>query len=206
MRYDITQQEPEYTVIYPGSNSFMAMTSRNGDLYLADYSAGKIGKLRLSDNNYSTYITNVANCSGLTFTPNGRLLVTLAISNKVVSWDGEGLMTVIQNLVNQPTAIEADASGNIYLAFWSGSKIRKYASNYSSYTEVSGNTTGSVAILAGSNGFYFTDRTGDLYAPMASATISGTLRAHNQCWPKYGNHQSIWRRIKQRKNFLYQRI
>lgn len=122
---------------YEGQGGVLSMTEKDGFLYACLYPAGKIMKLNLTDFTTSDYVTGIGANEpfGLGFDASGNLYITRYQAKEVLKWDGTTFTTVLSSLPAFVTDIKIDKLGYKYISFNSG-KIRKYSSDFSTYTEI----------------------------------------------------------------------
>lgn len=175
IRLDMTQENPEAETIYSnGYAGILSMTYHDGYIYTANYWENKIGRIKVSDNTYTDYITNVDGPFGLGFTPDGTLLIASYNSSKVFKYANEQLTEVITD-INYPSDVKIDENGYVYVSSES-SNIRKYAPDLNSYIEIQSGSLYIYSMTLTPNGslVYSDWSQGHVYALQTGATLTGT--------------------------------
>jgi sugar lactone lactonase YvrE len=84
-----------------------------GDLYEADYGSGSVFRYTVSGAK-STFVSGLANPSGLAFDPAGNLFVADAGANLIYKVTPAGAKTVFASGLNKPFGLAFDSNGNLY--------------------------------------------------------------------------------------------
>lgn len=175
IRLDMTQENPQAETVY--SNSYagiLSMTYHDGYIYTANYWENKIGRIKVADNSYSDYVTNINGPFGLGFTPDGTLLIASYIGGKVVKYVDGQLSDAITGM-SYPSDVKIDKNGYVYVSS-ATSNIRKYAPDLNSYTEIQSNGAYIYSMTLTPNGalVYSDIQHGYVYALQTGATLTGT--------------------------------
>jgi sugar lactone lactonase YvrE len=135
--FDLASGVMTGSIDIPGSFFLNDVTSdTSGYLYVTDFEANRIYKLRLSDYNVSTFVnTGAAIPNGLLFdAPNNRLLVgTHTSSNaylKAVNLE-DSTMTNVVDVGVQSDGVTVDDEGNIYISTWVLNSVFRYDPDFS---------------------------------------------------------------------------
>jgi len=137
-RVSIASSNPvEVTIAGTGTFSGpLSMVHKDGYLYVADWNASKIKKLRLSDNVISDVVT-VSNVFGLGFAPNGLLYAAAYSQFKIYTFNlsnpnPQSTQTEKASLPGYTTDVKIDANGYVYVS--GNGFVHKYTPDMSSFT------------------------------------------------------------------------
>jgi len=129
-------------IVINGASTLNDITSdTSGNIYVSDMNAHRIIKIRLSDSNYSTFVS-----SGITF-PNGLyfqegynriLLVSLKNYSAIqaICLDDSSVVWVANTGLHSLDGITEDNEGNVYFSSWGTRAIYRYDSTFSGQPEL----------------------------------------------------------------------
>lgn len=157
----------------------LSLTDKDGFIYASDYSNGMIYKIEESSKTASVFIGDglpTIGPFGLSFDGKGNLFIATFGHSSIMRYDGTNLTTVLSGLPHSVSSVCLDGMGNFYISM-SGGGIRKYNSNFSSYSYVSPGVTDNVWSLSfTSHGAIVYSKFGsnEVYRLQTGATLFGT--------------------------------
>jgi len=156
----------------------LAMIERDGNIYVASHSPGKIFKIDLSNNNsISTYATVNSNIFGLGFDKQNDLLIAGWSPSALYKWNGSAIST-LQSYTNNVSDVKVDAAGYVYVSLMGGG-VRKYTPDLSSYVAVHANSSAWGMALTPTGALVFGNSDGKVYRIQTGAVLTGTpTQAH----------------------------
>jgi len=169
------------SAIYNIGSVGMGMAIKDSDLYIGNYTGGKIIKLNLTTLTAADYLTSqqAGSVWGIGLDPSGNLYTTQRINGTVFKFDGTTNTTVLSGLANV-VDIKFDAAGNPYTLQLTG-EIRKYNPSFSNYTTLTTVQQSYALAISSSGAVYFSDYRNAVVSgvPVSSATLSGTPAQSN---------------------------
>ncbi|WP_443943474.1 MBG domain-containing protein [Pedobacter sp. AW1-32] len=179
-RMSLTNPSLGSTIVYSLGAAGIGLTIKDNDLYIGNYSAGKIIKFNLTSLTATDYVTGQPALSiwGLGFDPSGNLYFAQRSTSSVLKFDGTSVTTAISGIINV-VDIKFDASGNAYTSQLSGG-ILKYSPNLINSTSLS--SLQSYGVLTTPSGaVYFSDYRNAFVSgvSVSSATLAGTPTQSN---------------------------
>jgi hypothetical protein len=126
-----------------GASFLNGLTHDNTYLYATDFSAKKVYRVNIATRAFSVFVT----ATGGTSSPNG--IIYDAANNRcvIVGWGSSApikamdvttgaITTIITSTLGNCDGITRDLAGNYYISSWTGNKITRYTSTFTSPTTV----------------------------------------------------------------------
>jgi sugar lactone lactonase YvrE len=165
--------ESDWVTGLPSSGP-LAMTEKDGDLYIATYANDVVKKINMTTNAITDYCTP-DNPFGLNFTSNGNLLIASYNNKRLDRYDGTTLSTGHYTSSHKISDVKVDSYNNIYLCT-NGSGIVKlnpdftFSANIGSDTD----TIWSMSIDSNDSLAWGSKSTGNIYKLESGALLSGS--------------------------------
>ena len=131
VKFDLTTDQKIATIPSPGMielNDITADTS--GYLYITDSSAGKVFRMKISDNSFTLIASNINIPNGILFDArNNRVLFcqfTFHAPIKQIDLNDLSITTVLTTSFTNLDGLTIDGNGNIYVSCWEDNAIYRY--------------------------------------------------------------------------------
>lgn len=136
VKFDLTTDQKIGTILSPGMielNDITADTS--GHLYITDSSAGKVFRMKISNNSFTLIASNINIPNGILFDArNNRVLFcqfTFHAPIKQIDLNDLSVTTVLATSFTNLDGLTIDGNGNIYVSCWEDNAIYRYDNIFS---------------------------------------------------------------------------
>jgi hypothetical protein len=131
VKFDLTTDQKIGTILSPGMIYLKDITAdTSGYLYITDRSAGKIFRIKVSDNSFTIVASNINIPSGILFDArNNRVLFcqfTFHAPIKQIDLNDLSITTVLTTSFTNLDGLTIDGNGNIYVSCWEDNAIYRY--------------------------------------------------------------------------------
>lgn len=138
--YNINTGALIFSQTLAGASFLNGITHDNsGNLFITDYSANKIYRFKISNRTSNVFVsTGLSNPNGIIFDQanNRCVFVQWAGAFKQVLLSDSTTSTLLTSGLNQCDGITRDGAGNYFVSSWTGNKITRYTSTFTSPTTI----------------------------------------------------------------------